>query len=226
MAYYLAFDGADDKVTCPQVSFANGATITIKLTATWSSEDDTKIVSLFGTGGNYSAILIGPQSDGRIRIYARDSSYDSIALFSPYGLDDGLPHDIIATINTDTGLSSFKVDGVEDSVVSTAMTNFSAAPADFGIGYAVGRTTTKNANCDLYSLEVFVDSARVRFYNPASTSSGLTLPEEESAQDGTLVNFPTDDSQWVFYAPPAVTPVNPSITNLLATSARLTWEQG
>jgi len=223
MAYYLAFDGADDKVTCPQVSFANGATITIKLTATWSSEDDTKIVSVYATG-NYSAILIGPQSDGRIRLYSRDSSYDSIALFSPSGLDDGLPHDIIATINTDTGFSSFKVDGAEDSVVSTAMTNFSAAPADFGIGYELGRAN--NANCDLYSLEVFVDSARVRFYNPASTSSGLTLPEEESAQDGTLVNFPTDDSQWVFYSSGPNTPINPSITNLLATSARLTWEQG
>jgi len=223
MAYYLAFDGADDKVTCPQVSFANGATITIKLTATWSSEDDTKIVSVYATG-NYSAILIGPQSDGRIRLYSRDSSYDSITLFSPSGLDDGLPHDIIATINTDTGFSSFKVDGAEDSVVSTAMTNFSAAPADFGIGYELGRAN--NANCDLYSLEVFVDSARVRFYNPASTSSGLTLPEEESAQDGTLVNFPTDDSQWVFYSSGPNTPINPSITNLLATSARLTWEQG
>jgi len=225
MAYYLAFDGADDKVTCPQVSFSNGATITIKLTATWIADSDTKIVSVRATG-NSCAILIGPQSDGRIRLYARDSSYNSVVLFSPYGLDDGLPHDIIATINTDTGLSSFKVDGVEDSVVSTAMTNFSAAPADFGIGYAVGRTTTKNANCDLYSLEVFVDSARVRFYNPASTSSGLTLPEEESAQDGTLVNFPTDGSQWVFYSTGPNTPINLSITNLLATSARLNWEQG
>ena len=224
MAYYLAFDGADDKVTCPQVSFSNGATITIKLTATWSSEDDTKIVSVRATG-NSCAILIGPQSDGRIRLYARDSSYNSVVLFSPYGLDDGLPHDIIATINTDTGLSSFKVDGAEDSVVSTGMTNLSAAPANFGIGYAVGRTNN-NPSCDLYSLEVFVDSVRVRFYNPAITSSGLTLPEDESAQDGTLVNFPTDDSQWVFYSSGPNTPVNPSITNLLATSARLNWEQG
>jgi len=38
--------------------------------------------------------------------------------------------------------------------------------------------------------------------------------------------WPADNSEWVFYDPPAVTPVNPSITNLLATSARLTWEQG
>ena len=42
--------------------------------------------------------------------------------------------------------------------------------------------------------------------------------------------WPTDDSEWVYYPPgtPAGpnTPVNPSITNLLATSARLNWEQG
>jgi hypothetical protein len=38
--------------------------------------------------------------------------------------------------------------------------------------------------------------------------------------------WPADNSEWVFYAPSAVTPVNLSISNLLATSARLNWEQG
>ena len=38
--------------------------------------------------------------------------------------------------------------------------------------------------------------------------------------------WPADNSEWAFYAPTAVTPVNLSITNLLATSARLNWEQG
>ena len=38
--------------------------------------------------------------------------------------------------------------------------------------------------------------------------------------------WPADNSEWAFYAPTVATPVNPSITNLLATSARLNWEQG
>ena len=39
--------------------------------------------------------------------------------------------------------------------------------------------------------------------------------------------WPTDDSEWVYYPPAGPnTPVNPSITDLLATSARLNWEQG
>jgi len=59
-----------------------------------------------------------------------------------------------------------------------------------------------------------------------TTGTGSTFGDSVGGNDGTLLNFPTDDSQWVFYAPPAVTPINPSITNLLATSARLTWEQG
>ena len=40
-------------------------------------------------------------------------------------------------------------------------------------------------------------------------------------------SWPTDDSEWVYYQPAGPnTPVNPSITDLLATSARLNWEQG
>jgi len=59
-----------------------------------------------------------------------------------------------------------------------------------------------------------------------SGGSGTSLTSTDGGITATLFNFPTDDSQWVFYAPPAVTPVNPSVTNLLATSARLNWEQG
>ena len=59
-----------------------------------------------------------------------------------------------------------------------------------------------------------------------TTGTGSTFEDSVGGNDGTLLNFPTDDSQWVFYAPPAVTPINPSITSLLATSARLNWEQG
>ena len=59
-----------------------------------------------------------------------------------------------------------------------------------------------------------------------SGGSGTSLTSTDGSITATLFNFPTDDSQWVFYAPPAVTPINPSVTNLLATSARLNWEQG
>jgi hypothetical protein len=59
-----------------------------------------------------------------------------------------------------------------------------------------------------------------------SGGSGTSLTSTDGSITATLFNFPTDDSQWVFYAPPAVTPINPSVTNLLATSARLTWDQG
>ena len=63
-----------------------------------------------------------------------------------------------------------------------------------------------------------------------SGGSGTSLTSTDGSITATLFNFPTDDSQWVYYPPgtPAGpnTPVNPSITNLLATSARLNWEQG
>ena len=59
-----------------------------------------------------------------------------------------------------------------------------------------------------------------------SGGSGTSLTSTDGDITATLFNFPTDDSQWVFYSTGPDTPVNLSITNLLATTARLNWEQG
>ena len=56
-------------------------------------------------------------------------------------------------------------------------------------------------------------------------STGTTIPDDENFQDGTMRGT-FSDAQLIFYSLPATTPINPSITNLLATSARLNWEQG
>ena len=61
-----------------------------------------------------------------------------------------------------------------------------------------------------------------------STGTG-TVWEDISGnnQDGTQAGtWPADNSEWVFYSTGSNTPINPSITDLLATSARLNWEQG
>jgi len=61
-----------------------------------------------------------------------------------------------------------------------------------------------------------------------STGTG-TVWEDISGnnQDGTQAgSWPSDNSEWVFYSTGPDTPINPSVTNLLATSARLNWEQG
>jgi len=74
--------------------------------------------------------------------------------------------------------------------------------------------------------------------NPTGTITNNYLPTypdgtgtiwEDSVSGNTARQqdtWPADNSEWVFYAPPVNTPVNLSVSDLLATSARLNWEQG
>ena len=61
-----------------------------------------------------------------------------------------------------------------------------------------------------------------------SAGTGTAWPDiSGNGNDGTQAGtWPADNSEWVFYSTGPNTPINPSITSLLATSARLNWEQG
>ena len=60
-----------------------------------------------------------------------------------------------------------------------------------------------------------------------TTGTGSDWIDQVGSNDATQAGtWPADDSEWVFYSTGPNTPVNPSITSLLATSARLNWEQG
>jgi len=82
---------------------------------------------------------------------------------------------------------------------------------------------------DVYSFKI---------ENPTGTITNNYLPTypdgtgtiwEDSVSGNTARQqdtWPADNSEWVFYSTGPNTPINPSITSLLATSARLNWEQG
>jgi len=145
----------------------------------------------------------------------------------------------------------------ENSVVASGITNrrkngVSAAANDFFYGYDAGdifsfdvgatpsggafafgaRFNEKEHNYGFSVSSIIVEDSDGLHTIDMSDSggSGTSLTSTDGSITATLFNFPTDDSQWVYYPPgtPAGpnTPVNPSITNLLATSARLNWEQG
>ena len=78
---------------------------------------------------------------------------------------------------------------------------------------------------DLYTLKFYKDGVLEHEYENTS-GTGAGYPDVVGSNDITLESAPLDDSQWVFYSTGPNTPINPSITNLLATSARLNWEQG
>ena len=78
---------------------------------------------------------------------------------------------------------------------------------------------------DLYTLKFYKDGVLEHEYENTS-GTGAGYPDVVGSNDITLSAAPSDDSQWVFYSTGPNTPINPSLTSLLATSARLNWEQG
>ena len=79
-----------------------------------------------------------------------------------------------------------------------------------------------------YYIEACTDGTGVatnRWLN--TTGTGTVWIDQIGTNDATQVGtWPADNSEWVFYSTGPNTPINPSITDLLATSARLNWEQG
>ena len=155
--------------------------------------------------------------------------------------------------STNGGGTVYVYEYAETSVVASGITNRQkngvvAAANDFFYGYDAGdifsfdvgatpsggafafgaRFNEKSHNYGFSVSSIIVEDSDGLHTIDMSDSggSGTSLTSTDGDITATLFNFPTDDSQWVFYAPPAVTPINPSITNLLATSARLNWEQG
>jgi len=99
----------------------------------------------------------------------------------------------------------------------------------------VGRRYAPLGNNFFYLIS---DVYSFKIENPTGTITNNYLPTypdgtgtiwEDSVSGNTARQqdtWPADNSEWVFYATPVSTPINPSITDLLATSARLNWEQG
>ena len=96
----------------------------------------------------------------------------------------------------------------------------------FDIGF-IFTFATKSRTADLYTLKFYKDGVLEHEYENTS-GTGSNYPDVVGSNDITLSSAPSDDSQWVFYsvATGPNTPINLSITSLLATSARLNWEQG
>jgi hypothetical protein len=78
----------------------------------------------------------------------------------------------------------------------------------FDIG-GFGRNGSATRDFDLYRAEFYDGGVLVHDFDPSATSGvGSTLEDVVGTNDGTLADFPTDNSQWVFYsAGAAVIPV-------------------
>ena len=213
MAYSLQFDGSDEYVDLPDITAA-------QMSGDFSFEFEIRYVASNGFSffvsawpGGVSRWYIGTK-DNELRIFHGSFSYNGYEL-----VDDTVYTIKLDVVGTATTLY---LDGVEEFTTTT--------PSGFELvrrfGASLDSTPRFNTPSELRWMS-FVNGTDDRYYDPNATGgTGLVLEDTTGGEDGTLVNFPTDDSQWVFYSTGPVTPINPSITSLLATSARLNWEQG
>lgn len=95
-----------------------------------------------------------------------------------------------------SNLITLKIDGVLQSQSFTNSNSLS------NIVYVLTTRQASELRCssDLYHLKVDINGVPFLNYNPSlSNGTGNTLIDSVSGNNGTLTNFPTDDSQWVFY---------------------------
>jgi hypothetical protein len=91
----------------------------------------------------------------------------------------------------------------------------------------LGPTATANACfAQAYYFETSVGGVVRTWDANLSNGTGSILPTNDGVNQGTLLNFPIDGSQWVFYATGPNTPINLGSANILANSIRFTWGQG
>ena len=197
MAYYLQFDGVNDYViaTAPSiVTPTSSYSVEMDVLTSNTFQPDTKVFSRSNRGSS-TVILAGYQSDRTFRFFIRESTI--LSLFTPL-LANNVRYKIRLDVNTLTGFCElFLDDSLVDSGTTIDMVGVSLATERF-IGAQT--PTLGRALFDLYGISETIDGVLTNNYNPSATNGiGSILPDTVSGNDGTLVNFPTDDSQWVFY---------------------------
>jgi len=220
MGYYLAFDGANDRAATAgkilPMPESGIFTYTVKVRLYGNPGRITELESRFSSD---ASLDVGIRFDGTYEIRV-GGTYISTSSANGFVTDRTHIIKVVGNIGTSRAdLIILEEDGTTvidaryDQPTGTIRYDYDDASFNMQPGAAA----------DLYRIEMegfFV------FDPSASGGTGLVLPETINSDNAALTGFPTDDSQWVFYSTGPNTPVNPSITNLLATSARLNWEQG
>lgn len=183
MAYYLAFDGTSNKVELPSGLTLSNAGNYIEFDVEFTAGDNTQFI--FGNKSNsFDQFLIYDTTRWRLRVFSGIAE-----LFIP--LPTG--RTLLRFERTASGYELF-YDGVSQGTFSQ--------PAGFS-PTLVGSWAGGNAFADiaLYTLVRGTSSSILNDYNKQTLngSNDTTLPDTVGGNDGTLVNFPADDSQWIFY---------------------------
>ena len=206
MSYRLLFDGVDDVVT-----FGTAITRAVG-TASWNLKFRLILDAYPSTGNWYILGSSAATTNGGFAL--RQASGNGVfsiisggthiaAADSPVGfiLNDGLPHTYeIDRVGGST--ISFYRDGVAIQVNKSWATStaFTLTLNRMGKGSVSGTGATTPMELEWLDATLF-DTTNGQLWDAGLNTSGtgLTLPTLSGSNQGTLVNFPSDDSEWVFY---------------------------
>jgi hypothetical protein len=88
-------------------------------------------------------------------------------------------------------------------------------------------STNYYSDYDLYSVSLEAPGGISHYWNAdASGGTGLVLIDEIGGNDGTLLNFVGDDSQWIEYDVAASVPTGLAADNATETTVDLSWDAG
>lgn len=183
MAYLLRFDGSDDNVDLTSPISATGDGVLAEIDFVYQGASNDVIC-----GGTSFSDYWRIDKDNQFRISIAGSA-TNLTINTPLVVGERYTLRLVRT-----GSSVVVED--ESGVALTPAANFNSNP--FVID-KIGSFHNGSSNLvmDLYGFKA---NNGANNYSPsASNGTGQILPDTVGGNDGTLVNFPTDDSQWVFY---------------------------
>lgn len=189
MPYILRSDGVNDRVTLPaNVNVSNNCTVKIKFTGNDNAYDLYQNV-LWGVNNGNRLIYGKNGNDNQLTIRAYNVNSDLVWTDATHSFTD--PHEYkIVQDGTDTQLY------VDDVLKATLTSDTRAIRTSSLCGIS-----TYFSVMDLYYVEIDdtnTPSNNRQWNADSSSGTGSVLIDDLSNGNGTLVGFPTDDSQWVF----------------------------
>jgi len=184
MAYYLAFTSGSEYVDIPSPISVSGDGVLAEIDFVYKGATNNVIC-----GGTSFSDYWRIDRDNQFRISIAGSA-SILTINTPLVIGERYTLRLVRTG------SSVEVRDSTNTAITSA-TNISANP--FIIG-KIGSFHNGSSNLimDLYGFKAN-NGANV-YSTTASGGTGSTIPDTVGGNDGTLVNFPTDNSQWVFYS--------------------------
>ena len=185
MPYYLNFAPTLNHVTIPGVTLSGDWEVVVDIAA---EHDPQNIDNAFlGDGGssyaNFFALL---RNSNQVRIRASNTTYN-------FSCPITVGERAVIRLVCSGGVTECYKDGILRSWLN--VTPVFSLPLT-----RIGRLVNDIYAQRLYSLAISTPTGN-RLYSAENVSSGTVLPDLlNSANNGTLVSFPTDNSQWVFYS--------------------------